>query len=49
MVMMKKRNIVIEVDEPHHFDQNGNLLEIDIRRQKEIEDFLNCTFIRIKI
>lgn len=45
----KDKNIVIEVDEKHHFDINGNLKNKDINRQKEIIDFLKCQFIRIKI
>ncbi len=44
----RKQNIVIEIDEEHHFDQNGNLFKKDLRRQKEIVKFLNCKFIRIK-
>ncbi len=43
-----EKNVVIEVDESHHFDYNGNLIERDIRRQKEITEFLRCEFIRIK-
>jgi len=45
----KERNTVIEVDEAHHFDMNGNLSEKDIRRQAEIEEFLGCDFIRLRI
>jgi hypothetical protein len=41
-------NVVYEFDEKHHFDVFGNLKNKDIRRQKEIEEFLNCKFIRIK-
>jgi NUMOD3 motif len=44
----EKNNVVIEVDESHHFEDNGNLREKDIRRQKEIEELLKCIFIRIK-
>ena len=43
-----KSNTVYEFDEPYHFDNEGNLKERDIKRQKEIEDFLKCKFIRIK-
>lgn len=43
----KDKNIVIEIDEKRHFDINGNLKEKDIKRQKEIEKYLNCKFIRI--
>jgi len=44
-----ERNTVIEVDEAHHFDNEGNLTERDIRRQAEIESYLGCEFIRIRI
>lgn len=42
------KNVVMEIDEPYHFDSDGNLIERDIRRQKEIEDYYKCKFIRIK-
>jgi len=45
----KENNTVIEIDEPHHFDKKGNLLQCDITRQNEIEEFLKCKFIRIKL
>ena len=45
----KDKNVVVEVDEQHHFDRNGNLKEKDITRQREIQNFLSCNFIRIKI
>ena len=45
----KERNVVIEIDEPAHYNINGNLSKQDIERQKEIENHLNCKFIRIKI
>lgn len=41
-------NVALEVDERHHFDKEGRLLERDTIRQKEIEEKLGCTFIRIK-
>lgn len=44
----KDKNVVLEIDEKHHYIDNV-LCDRDIRRQKEIENFLNCTFIRIKI
>lgn len=44
----KKNNIVIEVDEKHHFDINGNLRRKDIERQNEIIKLLSCKFIRLK-
>ena len=42
------KNVVIEYDEKHHFNVNGTLKEKDIRRQLEIEKFLNCEFVRVK-
>jgi len=45
----KEKNVVIEIDEPAHFDKNGNLSKKDLERQKEIEDFLGCRFIRLRI
>jgi len=45
----KEKNVVIEIDEPAHFDKDGNLREKDIERQKEITEFLGCKFIRLKI
>lgn len=44
----KKNNVVIEIDEPHHFDSNGELRENDKIRQREITKYLGCKFIRIK-
>lgn len=44
----KTNNIVYEFDEKTHFKVDGVLKEKDIKRQKEIEDFLKCKFIRIK-
>ena len=43
----KENNVVYEFDEKHHF-KNGKLKEKDIIRQKEIENYLKCKFIRIK-
>lgn len=40
-------NIVIEYDEPHHFDTDGKLRVKDIARQDEISKHLNCKFYRI--
>ena len=45
----QEKNVVIEIDEPHHYDMNGNLREKDKKRQKEIESILECKFIRIRI
>jgi hypothetical protein len=41
-------NIVLEVDEKHHFDHTGALKPRDQERQKQIQALLQCTFIRIK-
>ena len=43
----KINNVVYEFDERQHFVK-GKLKEKDINRQKEIENFLKCSFIRIK-
>jgi hypothetical protein len=43
----KEKNVVIEVDERHRY-RNGVILKKDINRQKEIERFLKCKFIRLK-
>lgn len=45
----KEKNIVIEIDESFHFDENDNLKERDIIRQNEITEHLKCEFIRIRI
>jgi hypothetical protein len=38
-------NIVVEYDEPRHY-QNRNLRAKDVRRMKEIKDYLKCKFWR---
>ena len=45
---VKKLNLVIEIDENHHFTKDGNYVEDDIKRQNLIENELNCKFLRIK-
>lgn len=45
----KSQNIVIEIDESHHFDSDGSLRQSDIERQREIENQLGCTFVRIRV
>jgi len=45
----KNKNVIIEIDERHHFDSNGNLKEKDIHRQNEIIEHLKCEFIRLEI
>lgn len=42
------KNVVLEVDERRHFNVDGELLEKDKERQKQIEHLLGCKFIRIK-
>lgn len=44
----KENNIVYEYDEKHHFDKDGKLNKKDVQRQKEIEEFLKCKFVRFK-
>lgn len=41
------KNVAIEIDERRHF-VNGELLTKDLERQKQVENLLGCTFIRIK-
>lgn len=43
-----EKNVVLEYDESHHFNSKGNLKKKDIKRQKEIEEHLDCRFIRIR-
>lgn len=43
----EKNNVAYEYDEKHHFI-NGELRESDKKRQKQIEEKLNCKFIRLK-
>lgn len=45
----KEKNVVLEIDEKNHFDNDGKLKEKDQIRQLEIEKLLKCKFIRIKI
>ena len=45
----KENNIVYEIDEKLHYDFNENLKEKDIKRQTQIQEYLGCQFIRIKI
>jgi hypothetical protein len=40
------QNIVIEWDEPHHYNIDGTLKMCDIRRMEEIKNYLDCRFIR---
>lgn len=41
-------NIVVEIDEPYHYYADGTLKPSDVLRQKNIEDAIGCTFIRIR-
>jgi hypothetical protein len=45
----EEQNVVIEFDENHHFDKNGNLSKKDMIRQIEICSLLKCKFIRLKL
>lgn len=44
----EENNVVIEYDEPYHYTVTGNLRKKDKIRQQEIEEYLDCKFIRIK-
>lgn len=41
-------NMVIEIDEKHHYDRNGDLRKKDVKRQQLITESLNCDFIRVR-
>ena len=41
------KNIVIEYDEPYHFDTTGNLRTSDVQRQQWIINRLGCRFYRL--
>ncbi len=43
----EKINVVIEIDEPHHFI-NNTLRETDISRMNNIKEKYGCKFIRVK-
>ncbi|HMS90599.1 MAG TPA: hypothetical protein PKC87_00040 [Candidatus Absconditabacterales bacterium] len=45
----EKENVVLEIDENHHFLSDGTLKLYDIKRQFKIQEILKCKFIRIKI
>jgi hypothetical protein len=44
----KEKNVVIEIDEPHHFNTDGSLKQKDVDRENEIRELLKCQFVRIK-
>jgi hypothetical protein len=39
-------NIIVEYDEPHHYEVNGNLKVKDMERMHEIIKSLHCQFFR---
>ena len=41
------KNVVIEWDERNHYNVDGTLKNDDVRRQKEITNYLKCRFYRI--
>ena len=43
-----EKKIIIEIDEPRHYDKNGNLKQKDIQRQNYLEN-LGYKFIRVRI
>jgi hypothetical protein len=45
----KEKNVVIEIDEHRHFNADGSLKKRDVERQKEIEQYLGCKFIRLRL
>lgn len=44
----KDNNIVYEYDEKHHYNVDGSLKNKDVNRQREIEEYLKCKFIRVR-
>ena len=42
----QSRNIVVEYDEPTHYDKQGNLKQKDVLRQQRIITHLGCKFFR---
>lgn len=42
-------NVVLEIDENHHYDSSGVLSIRDQARQQQIEDLLKCKFFRIRV
>lgn len=45
---IKELNLIVEIDEKHHFNKNSNYCEKDVIRQNLIEKELNCKFLRIR-
>lgn len=41
-----KLNVVIEYDEPKHYNRNGELKSKDIKRMQNIKKYLQCRFFR---
>ena len=44
--MIKKRNIVVEYDESHHYDIYGRLKDKDVKRMNDIIGQSHCRFYR---
>lgn len=42
----KDKNIIVEYDEPHHYDRQRNLKEKDKKRMDRLKKSLNCRFFR---
>lgn len=42
----RRKNVVLEYDEPHHYDVNGNLKQKDIDRMSKIKQTIHCKFLR---
>lgn len=45
---IKELNLIIEVDEKHHFTKDGRYIKKDVIRQNLIKNELSCEFLRIK-
>ena len=42
----RKRNIVVEYDEPFHYKKDGSLKEKDVLKTEEVKKYLGCRFFR---
>ena len=42
----RKRNIVVEYDEPFHYKKDGSLKEKDVLKSEEVKKYLGCKFYR---
>lgn len=45
----EEANVAIEVDEPHHYNRNGDLREQDRQKERKVKNELDCKFIRLRI